>query len=186
MTDSHCRPNFKVSWRAATAGVLKTIMLKLIASLLLTVVLVGCESITPSFYTLDVRQGNVLEKNKVAQLHIGMSKRQVQSLLGVPLIEDPFHHDRWDYVYLFYPSGSVKRGVKHRLTLFFTGDTLSRMEGDMAAYAGTSPAPAQSLSATTPLAPDAIAQQARPSRQPRQATSPTAAGTAPALPPIPN
>ncbi|MDX1604614.1 MAG: outer membrane protein assembly factor BamE [Candidatus Competibacterales bacterium] len=92
--------------------------------------LAGCAGWAPSFYSLDVRQGNVIEQEQVDQLRPGMSKRQVQRLLGSPLIVDPFHPDRWDYVYAFYPEGEVDRGEERRLTLYFRGDVLERVAGD--------------------------------------------------------
>ncbi len=104
----------------------RTLLIALLAGLLLP----GCAGFTPTFYRLDVRQGNVIEAEQLAQLQPGMSKRQVQILLGTPLVADPFREDRWDYVYLYYPSGNPDRGEQHRVTLFFEGDTLSRVETD--------------------------------------------------------
>ena len=89
----------------------------------------GCSSAVPSFYTVDVRQGNYLDQTMIEQLRIGMSKRQVRAALGTPLISDPFHQQRWDYVYSYLPDGDV---VEHRhISLFFEGDTLARIEGDV-------------------------------------------------------
>lgn len=90
----------------------------------------GCASITPSFYKLDVRQGNIIDPEVIEQLRPGMSKQQVQNLLGTPLVSDPFRQDRWDYVYLYYPSGDRSRGEQRRLTLFFDGEVLSRVDSD--------------------------------------------------------
>ncbi|MFQ5760576.1 MAG: outer membrane protein assembly factor BamE, partial [Acidiferrobacterales bacterium] len=65
-----------------------------ILSVLLTLWLVtACFNI----YRPEVQQGNVVTQEMVSQLKIGMSRRQVRFLLGTPLIEDPFHQDRWDY-----------------------------------------------------------------------------------------
>ena len=89
----------------------------------------ACSALTPNFYKLDVRQGNVLEPETVAQLQPGMSKRQVQTILGTPLLNDPFHQDRWDYVYAFYPRGNRTRGEERHLILHFQGDILARIEG---------------------------------------------------------
>ena len=88
----------------------------------------ACSGLTPSIYKLDMRQGNVLEEETVAQLRPGMSKGQVQNLLGTPALVDPFHLDRWDYVYLYYPRGDRERGEERRVTLFFEGDLLTRVE----------------------------------------------------------
>lgn len=108
-----------------------TTMHRSLVALLAAALLTGCESITPSFYQLDVRQGNVIEQEQLAQLHPGMTRRQVQSVLGTPLIADPFHQDRWDYVYLYYPDGDTEDGEERHVTLFFEGDVLSRMNGDV-------------------------------------------------------
>ncbi|MDP1535206.1 MAG: outer membrane protein assembly factor BamE, partial [Rubrivivax sp.] len=40
-----------------------------------------------------------------------------------------FRTDRWDYVYVFYKAG--KLAEQKRITLFFDGDTLTRIEGDL-------------------------------------------------------
>ena len=75
-----------------------------------------------TIYRIDVQQGNTLEAKKVAQLKTGMTKRQVQFLLGTPMLQDPFHPSRWDYVYSFKPGN--KDMVKHHLTLHFDNDSL--------------------------------------------------------------
>ena len=57
---------------------------------------------TPTFlhpYRPDVYQGNLITSEMVGQLEKGMSKEQVQFLLGLPLLQDRFHTDRWNYVY---------------------------------------------------------------------------------------
>jgi outer membrane protein assembly factor BamE len=85
--------------------------------------LAGC-----SMYRVDVQQGNVLTDEMLANLKVGMTKRQVRFLLGTPPITDPFHADRWDYVYS-HKKGGRDEG-RRRLTLYFKGDTLSRYESD--------------------------------------------------------
>ena len=98
--------------------------LALLATLLPAMLLGGCNAI----YKVDIYQGSLLEAADVEQLKPGMSKRQVALLIGSPSIQDPFHHDRWDYL-----ASVRKRGgdteVKN-LTLHFEGDTLARVEGD--------------------------------------------------------
>lgn len=88
--------------------------------------LVACKPFVPSFYTPDVRQGNYLDQEKISQLQTGMSKRDVQVLLGTPLLTDPFRSDRWDYVYRFAEDGDLV--ASRRLSLFFEGELLSRVE----------------------------------------------------------
>ena len=85
---------------------------------------------TSACYKIDIPQGNIIEQDAVDRLTPGMSKRQVQVLLGTPLIVDPFNQQRWDYIYLFLPSGNENNAQKRRLSLYFAGDSLSRIEGD--------------------------------------------------------
>lgn len=78
-------------------------------------------------YRPTTHQGNLITKEMVDQLHLGMTQQQVQFLLGVPLLRDMFHQNRWDYVYYMNPRfGDPKH---RRLTVYFD-DTgrLSRYE----------------------------------------------------------
>ncbi|WP_051279009.1 outer membrane protein assembly factor BamE [Chitinilyticum aquatile] len=94
------------------------------ASLLLS----GCGVLNAlSPYKLDIPQGNEVTADQVAQLKAGMSRGQVRFLLGTPLLQDPFHSDRWDYVYSDARGGSLKRHFA--FTVFFDGDTLTRWQG---------------------------------------------------------
>ena len=75
---------------------------------------------TPSIlhpYRPDVHQGNLITSEMVSQLETGMSAAQVQFLLGIPLLRDQFHTDRWDYIYyLNRRNGDTET---RRLTVFF-------------------------------------------------------------------
>ncbi len=86
----------------------------------------------PFVYRIDIQQGNVVTQEMVDKLRIGMNKRQAQFVLGAPMLIDPFHADRWDYVYLFKP-GSDSRGEakQERVSLFFAGDELVDITGTM-------------------------------------------------------
>ena len=53
--------------------------------------------ITP--YRIDIVQGNVVTTEQAALLKPGLTRLQVRDVLGSPLIADPFHADRWDYVF---------------------------------------------------------------------------------------
>lgn len=53
----------------------------------------GCSII----YKQPIYQGNLIKKEAVDQLKIGMNKQEVAMLLGTPSISDIFHTDRWDY-----------------------------------------------------------------------------------------
>jgi outer membrane protein assembly factor BamE len=96
------------------------------AGLLLFVLTAGCESVLPSFYTVPVRQGNYVDPAMAGQLRPGMTRQQVQQLLGTPLVADPFHQDRWDYYYQYSKDGRIVE--QRHLVLHFRGDTLDRFD----------------------------------------------------------
>jgi outer membrane protein assembly factor BamE len=84
-------------------------------------------------YKIDVRQGNYVDQSMVAQLKRGMTREQVRYVLGTPLVVDLFRSDRWDYVYRFQPGrGELQQRV---ISVFFVGDRLERIEGDVQAGA---------------------------------------------------
>lgn len=97
--------------------------------LLLLVLTAGCESLLPSFYSVPVRQGNYLDQAMVSQLRPGMTRQQVQRIMGTPLVADPFHQNRWDYYYSYRKDGKVVE--QRHVVLFFTGDTLDRVDGTL-------------------------------------------------------
>ncbi len=69
-------------------------------------------------YRVPIRQGNQIDQAKVDQLRYGMNRQQALFLMGNPLIDDPLHVHRWDYVYYQRPN----RGATElrRVTLFFS------------------------------------------------------------------
>lgn len=82
----------------------------------------------PGVYKIAIPQGNIITQEMIDQLRPGMTKRQVIFVMGTPLVRDPFHQDRWDYVYNFQPGGGV-RG-QERVTVFFENDALINFTGD--------------------------------------------------------
>jgi outer membrane protein assembly factor BamE len=92
----------------------------------------GCISI----YKADVHQGNILTPQMLESLKLGMNKQQVRFLLGTPSIIDPFHPERWDYIYS-EQKGRNER-VQHKLMLIFKDDKLVSLEQDLT---GTTPRP---------------------------------------------
>ncbi len=80
-------------------------------------------------YRIDVQQGNVITQRDLDKLRPGMTRVQVRFVLGTPLVTDPFHARRWDYVYLFQPG--YGKPVLKRVSLFFENKKLVRVAGDM-------------------------------------------------------
>jgi outer membrane protein assembly factor BamE len=80
-------------------------------------------------HKIDVQQGNVITQDEVNLLEPGMNRRQVQFIMGSPMIADVFHQDRWDYIYRMQPGyGEV---VEERITLYFKDDELSSTSGTL-------------------------------------------------------
>jgi len=80
-------------------------------------------------YKQPIYQGNLIEKAAADQLQVGMSKQQVDALLGSPSIADPFHHDRWDYT-ASQKTGRMGHVEVKNLTLWFENDALAKWEGE--------------------------------------------------------
>ena len=65
----------------------------------------------------------------VSKLKLDMTREQVLFAMGTPLIIDPFHPNRWDYVYMTGRAGDVNR--VRAITLEFEENRLVRIEGDV-------------------------------------------------------
>jgi outer membrane protein assembly factor BamE len=63
----------------------------------------------------------------VGQLRPGMTRQQVQRILGTPLITDSFHQNRWDYYYQYGKGDKITE--RRHITMFFSGNTLDRIDG---------------------------------------------------------
>jgi outer membrane protein assembly factor BamE len=81
----------------------------------------------PFVYKMPVQQGNIISKEMLDQLELGMTKDQVRYLLGTPALTDMFHTDRWDYTYTMQRGNAPME--KKPLTLFFLDDALVRIQG---------------------------------------------------------
>jgi len=96
---------------------------------LLVAALVAATSGCGILYKQPIYQGNLIEKTAADQLQVGMSKQQVETLLGTPSIQDPFHHNRWDYAATERTNRRGTVEVKN-LTLWFENEALAKWEGD--------------------------------------------------------
>jgi outer membrane protein assembly factor BamE len=98
--------------------------------LILIVIFVAILSATSActIHRIDVQQGNVITKEMVDQLKSGMTKRQVLFVMGSPMIEDPFHGGRWDYVFTLQPGNTRKITEYKRVTVLFKNDTVADID----------------------------------------------------------
>ena len=79
-------------------------------------------------YEVPVNQGNLLEQEMVDSLKPGMTKRQVELIMGTPSVVSPFDADTWSYTSSF-KRRHHKADVK-TLTLTFEENLLAKIEGD--------------------------------------------------------
>lgn len=79
-------------------------------------------------YKVDVLQGNVVTREQAQALQPGMARDQVRGVLGSPLLASVFHADRWDYVFTLKRQGQPPQ--QRRVTVFFKGDVMDRIESD--------------------------------------------------------
>lgn len=80
--------------------------------------------ITP--YRMEIVQGNVITREQMEKVSVGMSRRQVRDMLGSPLVTDIFHVDRWDYLFTIRRQGAEPQ--RRAITLTFAGDALKTIE----------------------------------------------------------
>jgi outer membrane protein assembly factor BamE len=84
---------------------------------------VGC------VYQASLSQGNLLDQEDIDQVEVGMTRGQVRFLLGTPMIDDPFHEDRWDYIY-YLIVGRDKATFKRWISVYFDGDNVTEIVKD--------------------------------------------------------
>jgi len=108
-----------------------TMRIKLIV---VSVLLVSCSEMTmpklPSFtaHKIEINQGNMVTPEMRHKLKLGMTRLQVQAVLGTPLVNDVFHANRWDYVYRLEKKAKLLE--EQRITLYFEGEHLTRIDDD--------------------------------------------------------
>ena len=75
-------------------------------------------------YRASISQGNLIKQDDLDQVEIGMTRNQVRFLLGTPMIDDPFHSDRWDYVY-YLKIGRKDADFQRWVSIEFTDNIVS-------------------------------------------------------------
>ena len=94
------------------------------------IVMLASLCVTACIYRIDIQQGNLLEDSDVEQVEVGMTRSQVQFLLGTPMVADSFHRDRWDYAY--YLRHGKSRDVDRRwLIVYFENERVARVDRDV-------------------------------------------------------
>jgi outer membrane protein assembly factor BamE len=142
----------------------KTVIAMRFRFIFLVLSLTACSpSVLYTPHQMDVQQGNAVTESMLGKVKLGMTKSQVRFALGTPLIADPFHADRWDYVYRYRKDGDL---IEHsRLTVVFVDDKLTTVEGTVLP-------PGNNVASTKPFAPVAVSVLALAPQQPRSDTPP--------------
>lgn len=81
-------------------------------------------------FRIDIQQGNLLNDSDINQVDVGMTRSQVQFLLGTPMVADSFHRDRWDYAY-YYRRGRSPDAIRRWVIVYFENDRVARIERDV-------------------------------------------------------
>ncbi len=81
----------------------------------------GCSYFQP--YKAPLTQGNVMTKEAVSSLQIGLDKNQVRELLGPPLGKDPFNPNNWEYIFYSKNTDLHSDSEKH-LVIHFDQDEM--------------------------------------------------------------
>jgi outer membrane protein assembly factor BamE len=84
----------------------------------------GCSYVRP--YKIEINQGNYVTQDAVDKLKVGMTRSQVRTVLGPPLIESAFHTNRWEYHFSLERRGQPI--TKHQVSVFFEGEGLKSWE----------------------------------------------------------
>jgi outer membrane protein assembly factor BamE len=85
---------------------------------LLVLLLITVAFSSACVYRANISQGNLIKQDDLDQVEIGMTRNQVRFLLGTPMIDDPFHTNRWDYVY-YLKIGREDAGFKRWVSVIF-------------------------------------------------------------------
>lgn len=152
-------------------------MSKRLLPLLALVLSLGLASGCNLIYKQNIQQGNALEQEDLDQLRLGMTMNQVAYLLGTPAIQDPFHHDRWDYLSSYSRRGGEP--TRRTVTLLFENSQLVSMSGVKLDGAGPDDTTSAATAETeTPLEPEAVLEEA-PAAEPEltPVEAPTAVAT---------
>lgn len=94
--------------------------------LILIISLIFSQFLASCAYKPDVQQGNTIDDKQVSLLKVGMTKQQVVFVMGTALLKDPFHKNRWDYIYT-YKKGHAK-AERRLITLYFENEILSKID----------------------------------------------------------
>ena len=92
----------------------------------LVLLLNACTSWLPEAHHIEIQQGNTIKQESRDRLQSGMTRQEIRTILGNPVLQDPYHPNRWDYIYRM--KSDTKDVKASRLTLFFEDDRLIKID----------------------------------------------------------
>lgn len=101
----------------------------MIRYLIIAIALISLAAASGCVYRQNIAQGNLIEQEDLDQVELGMTRNQVRFLLGTPMIDDPFHKDRWDYIY-YLKIGRKDATFKRWVSVIFEEDLVSEIRKD--------------------------------------------------------
>jgi len=73
-------------------------------------------------YVIELEQGRLIDDKKFNQLAIGLSKEQIEYLLGKP-VKSPFNDNQWDYYY----SNNIEKEEIKSLSVYFKNEKVFKI-----------------------------------------------------------
>ncbi|MBD3657925.1 MULTISPECIES: outer membrane protein assembly factor BamE [Marinobacter] len=98
-----------------------------LTALILTLIMAGCAF--PGVYKINVQQGNILTEEELTQLAAGMSRSQVHSVLGTPIMISPVDPSQEYYIYTFQKGGGDIR--EQRVVVYYENDRYTHHEAEL-------------------------------------------------------
>lgn len=90
------------------------------------IILSGC-SLENLVYRPDINQGNFITQKQIETLKIGMTKEQVQFVMGTPMLSSIYENNIWYYVFREWPTHENVSQQLYTLT-FDAQNQLSKVE----------------------------------------------------------
>ena len=93
-------------------------------SLVTIITIFFLNSCASNFYQVPIAQGNIISLEMLSKLEKGLTKVQVQYIMGTPSVRDPFDSSKWDYIGYEIIGNELLREVHY--SLHFQDEKLDR------------------------------------------------------------
>ncbi|MDH5258698.1 MAG: outer membrane protein assembly factor BamE [Gammaproteobacteria bacterium] len=91
----------------------------------ITIFVTGCSLFKP--YKMDIPQGNLITREMLDEVTIGMTKEQARFILGTPITSTPLADNLWLYYFQTTDNGMITQ--RQSIKLQFDNDNLISIEG---------------------------------------------------------